>query len=164
MELSTIEVDSVVSIHYSLSLDGGEQIDGSQGSEPLEYLHGHGNIVPGLEEELTGHKVGDKLTVAVPPEKGYGVPDPEGVQELPRSTFPDDLDLQPGVMLRAEDGEGQPLHLRVVEIGDDKVKVDMNHPLAGHNLNFQVEVVAVRTATQEELTHGHAHGPGGHEH
>lgn len=164
MDLNKIEVDSVVSIHYSLSLDGGEQIDSSQGSTPMDYLHGHGNIVPGLEEELTGHKIGDKLTVAVPPEKGYGIPDPEGIQELARSTFPDDIDLQVGVMLQAEDGEGQPLHLRVLEVSADQVKVDMNHPLAGHNLNFEIEVMGIRSATQEELSHGHVHGPGGHDH
>lgn len=162
MELERIEIDAVVSIHYSLSLDGGQQIDSSKGSRPLDYLHGHGNIVPGLEEELTGRRVGDKLSVAVSPEKGYGLPDPEGVQELPRSTFPADLDLRPGAMLQAEDSDGHPLHLRVVSVGPDVVKVDLNHPLAGHNLNFQVEVMGIRTATQEELAHGHVHGPGGH--
>lgn len=164
MEQDSIQVDSIVSIHYSLSLDNGEQIDSSDKSEPLEYLHGHGNIVPGLEEELTGHKVGEDLAIVVPPDKGYGLPDPEGVQELPRGTFPEKLDLQPGAILSAEDENGNPLHLRVVEAGEEMVKVDMNHPLAGQNLNFQIQIVAVRSATQDELSHGHAHGPGGHNH
>jgi FKBP-type peptidyl-prolyl cis-trans isomerase SlyD len=164
LKLDKIEVDSVVSIHYSLSLDGGEQIDSSQGSAPLDYLHGHDNIVPGLEEELTGRQVGDKLSVAVPPEKGYGIHDPQGVQDLPRSTFPEGLELQPNVMLQGQDAQGQPVQLRVVDVSDETVKVDLNHPLAGHNLNFEVEIMGIRSATQEELSHGHVHGPGGHDH
>lgn len=164
MEQDTIQVDSIVTIHYSLTLDSGEQIDSSDKSEPLEYLHGHGNIVPGLEEELTGHKIGEDLAVKITPDKGYGLPDPEGMKELPRSTFPEDLDLKPGAILAAEDESGNPLHLRVVEAGKEMVKVDMNHPLAGQNLNFQIQIIAVRSATQEELAHGHAHGPGGHGH
>jgi len=164
VEQETIQIDSVVSIHYSLTLDSGEEIDSSDESKPLDYLHGHGNIVPGLEEELTGRKVGDDLAVVVTPDKGYGLPDPEGVQDVPRSSFPEGLDLQPGAILSAEDENGHPMHLRVVEVGDESVKVDMNHPLAGQNLNFKIQIVAVRSATQEELSHGHAHGPGGHNH
>ena len=164
MELTSVEIDSVVSMHYSLTLDSGDAVDSSQGREPLQYLHGHGNIVPGLEEKLTGRKVGDKFSVKVPPETGYGEHNPDGVRQLPRSTFPQDMELQVGMVLAAEDDEGHPHQLNVVAVGDDEVTVDLNHPLAGQNLNFEIEVVAVRAATQEELTHGHVHGPGGHEH
>ncbi len=164
MDLSSVEVDSVVSIHYSLKLDSGELVDSSQGREPLAYLHGHGNIVPGLEEQMTGKQVGDKFSAKVAPEQGYGMPHPDGVQKVPRTQFPDDLQLQPGMQLQADDGSGNTVMLRVTEVGDSEVTVDLNHPLAGQTLNFDIEVVAIRSATQEELQHGHVHGPGGHDH
>lgn len=164
MDLAAVEIDSVVSIHYSLHLDGGELVDSSRGREPMNYLHGHGNIVLGLEEELTGRKVGEQFAVAVPAEKGYGDSNPDGVQKIPRTTFPAELELKPGVALRAQDGEGTPVMMRVLEVGDQDVTVDLNHPLAGHTLYFDIEVIGVRTASAEELAHGHAHNPGDPDH
>ena len=161
MNLDTVAVDTVVAMHYTLTLDGGDVVDSSSGKDPLHYLHGHGNIVPGLEEEMTGHKVGDKFDVRVPPEAGYGQRREDGVQEVPKGAFPADLELSPGMMLHAQHEGGAPIAVRVVEVGDETVKVDFNHPLAGQSLNFAVEVVSVRSATQDELTHGHVHGPGG---
>ena len=162
--MSTIQIDTVVSMHFTLTLDDGKRVDSSEGSEPLEYLHGHGNVVPGLEEEMTGRSVGDSFTVQVPAEHGYGEKDPEAIQNVPRSSFPDDLELNPGVKLVAEDEHGQAVPMTVVEVVGDEVTVDMNHPLAGKDLTFAIEVVGVRAATQEEIRHGHAHGPGGHNH
>ena len=164
MDLAAVEIDSVVSIHYSLHLDGGEMVDTSRGREPMNYLHGHGNIVLGLEEELTGRKVGEQFAVGVPAEKGYGESNPDGVQKIPRSNFPTELELAPGVALRAQDGDGAPVMMRVMEVGEQEVTVDLNHPLAGKTLYFDIEVMAIRTATQEELAHGHAHNPGDPEH
>jgi FKBP-type peptidyl-prolyl cis-trans isomerase SlyD len=160
----TIAADTVVSIHYTLKLDNGEVVDTSSGGEPLAYLHGHGNIVPGLESELTGRNVGDEFAVKVSPEEGYGPRDPRGVQVVPRGNFPDEIEIQPGMQFQAQTEDGHQIPLTVAGVEGDKVTVDMNHPLAGQNLHFQIEVTAVRKATDEELEHGHVHGPGGHNH
>jgi len=155
-----VEVDTVVSIHYSLSLDSGQKVDSSSGGEPLDYLHGHGNIVPGLEVELTGRTIGESVKTRVAPENGYGERDPARIQTVPRSVFPDDLEMAEGMRLNAQDDKGVPIQMQVTAIQEDEVTVDLNHPLAGEGLNFEVEVVQVRAATQEELAHGHVHGPG----
>ncbi len=162
MQIDAVQVDSVVTIHYTLTVEG-QVVDRSQ-EEPLSYLHGHGNLVPGLEETLTGKAAGARFEVSVPPEKAYGERDPEGIQQVGRDQFPADLDLQPGTTLRGELGNGEPVVLRVTEIDGDQITVDLNHPLAGCTLEFAIEVVSIRAATQEELNHGHAHGPGGHAH
>ena len=164
MTPNEIEVDTVVSVHYSLTLDSGAVVDTSRGREPLHYLHGHGQIVPGLEEELTGRKVGERVQVRVDAERGYGERVEDGVQQVPRSSFPAELELAPGAALNAKTQDGQMVQLHVVEVGADTVTVDFNHPLAGQVLHFDVEILAVRPATQQELAHGHVHGPGGHEH
>ena len=155
----------VVRLDYTLKNAQGDVIDTSEGAEPLTYLHGAQQIVPGLEKELTGLSAGDAKDVVVQPEEGYGMPDPEGVFGVPRSAFPADAKLSVGDSFIGEDDEGQALPVRVVELKDDVVIVDANHPLAGETLFFHVDVREVRDATDEELEHGHSHGPGGgHEH
>ena len=150
-----IESDQVVSIHYTLTTDAGEVLDSSEGRDPLKYLHGHQNIVPGLESALAGKVVGDKFDVVVSPEEGYGVRDESRVAKIPRSEvkLPD---LEPGMMLQAQTSQG-PMILKVVEVGDEDVTVDANHELAGVTLHFAVEVIAVRPAEPEEIDHGHVH-------
>ena len=160
----TVAANSVVHIHYTLTLDSGEVVDSSSGREPLAYLHGHNNIVPGLEEQLTGKSVGDKLKAVVSPDKGYGEHNPEGVQTAPRSAFPAEVDIQPGMQFQAQSPDGSPAMLTVTAINGDDVTIDLNHPLAGKTLNFDIEITEIRAATEEELQHGHIHGPGGQDH
>jgi FKBP-type peptidyl-prolyl cis-trans isomerase SlyD len=158
-----ITQDSVVTIDYRLHLGNGEVVDESEPGDPLVYLHGHGETVPGLEDALEGKAVGDSLKVKVAPDQGYGDHDPEKIEEVPRTEFPDELELKPGSILTATDDDGQEMDFLVKEIKGDKVIVDFNHPLAGKTLFFEVTVRDVRAATPEELEHGHVHGPG-HEH
>jgi FKBP-type peptidyl-prolyl cis-trans isomerase SlyD len=154
---------SVVLMHYTLTNDKGEVLDSSEGSEPLAYLHGGGNIIPGLENALTGKKAGDKLKVTVQPEDGYGVRDDSLVQQVPRRAFQGVADVKPGMSFTA-DGPNGPVRVMVTKVLGDMVTVDSNHALAGEVLNFDVEITEVREATQEELDHGHVHGAGGHHH
>jgi len=161
---STIAADAVVSIHYTLTLNDGAVVDSSQGGEPLDYLHGHGNLVPGLEQQLAGHAVGEQLQAVVPPGDGYGERDPEGVQTVPRDAFPGDMEIESGMQFQAEGEDGEPTMLVITAVEGDQVTVDLNHPLAGETLNFEIVVEAIREATAEELQHGHVHGPHGHAH
>jgi FKBP-type peptidyl-prolyl cis-trans isomerase 2 len=137
-----IQKGSKVKIHYTLSVDG-EQIESSRGGEALSYVHGEGNIIPGLEEELAGLSEGDTKDVRVTPDQAYGQRDPGAVQQVPKTAFqePDKLDV--GGMVSGRTGEGQAFQARVTEIGDDTVTLDLNHPLAGKTLDFQIEVVGV---------------------
>jgi FKBP-type peptidyl-prolyl cis-trans isomerase SlyD len=154
----------VVAIHYVLKDDDGDVLDSSEEGEPLSYLQGAGNIVPGLERELAGKNVGDKVSAVVEPEDGYGErtgPDP---QPIPRDQFPDDADLSEGMQFFAQGPNGEQLALWVVDLDDKTVVVDHNHPLAGMTLHFDVEVVSTRPATAEELEHQHPHDPDGHHH
>jgi len=151
--------DKVVTIAYKLTVDG-EQID--QGE--LSYIHGHQQIIPGLEKEIEGRAAGDKFTATIAPEEAYGEYNAEGVQVVPRSAFPDDAKVEPGEQFYAQDDQGNPLPLTVTKVEGDEVTVDFNHPLAGKTLNFEVEIKDVRDAEPEELAHGHVHGPGGHHH
>jgi FKBP-type peptidyl-prolyl cis-trans isomerase SlyD len=153
----------VVTIHYTLTNDAGEVLDSSRGADPLAYLHGAGNIIPGLENALAGKRAGDKLTVRVEPAQGYGERDDRLVQSVPRRAFQGIADIQPGMTFHAESSNG-PMRVTVTRVAGDMVTVDGNHPLAGEHLNFDVEVADVRAATDEELSHGHVHGPGGHQH
>ena len=155
---------TVVRLDYTLKNASGEVIDTSEGAEPLTYLHGFSQIVPGLERELEGLEAGQSKDVVVQPEDGYGMPDPEGVFGVPLAAFPPDAKLSVGDSFIGEDDEGQALPVRVVELRDDVVVVDANHPLAGETLFFHVDVREVRAATADELEHGHTHGEGGHEH
>ena len=154
--------DKVVLVHYVLTNDAGEVLDKSEADEPLAYIHGAGNIIPGLEEALAGKSTGDKLSVAVPAEKAYGPHDPELVQAVPRRAF-EGTEVKPGMRFHAQTEDG-PRAVVVTRVQGDMVTIDGNHPLAGQNLNFQVEIAEVREASAEELEHGHVHGPGGHGH
>ena len=158
-----IEKNRVVSLHYTLRDEQGTVIDSSSGRGPLNYLHGKGNIIPGLERALAGKAVGDKLDVKVAPEQGYGARDERLVQIVQRSKFGEVADLAPGMQVRATGSRG-PRIVTVTRVDRDFVTVDGNHPLAGRTLHFSVEVADVRKATHEEVSHGHVHGPGGHHH
>lgn len=158
-----ITQNSVVYIHYTLTNDAGEVLDSSRGNDPLAYLHGGGNIIPGLENALVGKKPGDKLQVRVDPKQGYGERNPELVQDVPRRAFQGISDIKPGMSFQAQSSQG-PMQVTVTRVVGDMVTVDGNHPLAGEHLNFDVEITEVRTATEEELSHGHVHGAGGHHH
>lgn len=142
----------VASIHYTLTDDEGRVIDQSPESQPLRYLHGAGNIVPGLEKALAGRKVGDALKVDLTPEEAYGPRNENLVQTVPRDAFPGG-NVEPGMQFRAQTQRG-PLVVTVVEVADDGVRIDGNHPLAGQNLHFAVEVAEVREASDEEKTLG----------
>lgn len=158
-----IAQNSVVAFHYTLTNDQGEVLDSSEGREPLTYLHGAGNIIPGLEKELEGRENGEKLQVAVNPEEGYGETQPSLVQEVPRDSFQGVESIEPGMQFQAQT-QGGPLMVTVTKVEGDTVVVDGNHPLAGQKLNFDVEIAEVREATPEEAEHGHVHGEGGHQH
>lgn len=154
----------VVSVHYTLKTEDGEVIDSSEGESPLMYLHGAGNIVPGLERQLAGRSVGDRVKAVVSPEEGYGEHSGDEPQRVPRSSFPADADLYEGMEVMAQSTQGEMYPMWIVEVTDDHVLVDDNHPLAGITLHFDVEIAGIRAATDEELAHGHPHGPGAHAH
>lgn len=161
----TVSNNLVVGLEYTLRLDDGEVIDSSDNNVPLEYLHGHGQLIPGLERELHGMSVGDEKTVTVAPEEGYGEYDEDAFEAVPLSAFPDDVDLSPGLELHMRDSAtGHIIQAFVAEVNDDAVILDLNHPLAGEALTFDVKIASLRKATQEELEHGHVHGEGGHHH
>ena len=149
-----IQKDVVVSIHYILKDDSGEVIQSSVGKPTLEYLQGHGNIVLGLEEALEGRALGDKVETVVPPEKGYGLVDPAWIQKAPRSSFHNIEPLEVGMPLMTQMEDG-PRQFIVTEIGDEEVEVDGNHPLAGLNLHFSVQVEGIRPSTEKERDQGH---------
>jgi FKBP-type peptidyl-prolyl cis-trans isomerase SlyD len=157
--LMQITKNKVAAIHYTLRDNKGTVIDTSDGREPLYYLHGAGNLIMGMEEGLEGKGQGAKLTLKIAPEKGYGQIDPEMIQKVPRSAF-GDQEVKKGMKFSTNQGGV----VTVTDVGLENITVDANHPLAGVELNFDVEVVEVRNATEEELSHGHVHGPGGHHH
>ena len=158
-----IAQNNVVTIHYTLRDDTEKVLDSSASGEPLAYLHGHGNLIPGLERELTGKNVGDRLKVRIAPAEGYGEYDKALVQQVPRRALKGIANLKVGMRLQAGSDHGHHA-VTVTRIAGDMVTLDGNHPLAGQNLNFEVEITAVRAATGEELAHGHVHGAGGHHH
>jgi FKBP-type peptidyl-prolyl cis-trans isomerase SlyD len=155
--------DVVVSIDYTLTVDGAI-IDSSDEEGPLEFLQGHGNIIPGLEKAMYGMKTGETKHVVVVPDSGYGEYDPEAVMLVPRSEFPKEIPLKPGVELEVTDQEGDTQYARIVSLTKDEVKLDFNHPLAGKTLDFQVSVTELRHPTGEELDHGHVHAAHHHHH
>lgn len=156
--------DHVVTIHYRLTLDDGSIADESFGGDPLVYLHGARNIVPGLERQLAGKHKGDKIEAVVAANEGYGEYDPTAEQTVPKTAFPPNVALQVGMQFQTRARNGQPMPVWIRAIKDDQVVVSANHPMAGQRLNFTVEVLDVRKATHEEKQHGHVHGPGGHHH
>ncbi len=155
----TIAAGKVAFFHYTLTDEGGETIDSSREGNPLPYLHGAGNIVPGLEKQLEGLAVGAKLQAVVAPEEGYGVRRGEPMP-VPRAQFPAEIELQPGMQFFGEDPDGNKFPLWIAAIQDEMVLVDPNHPLAGVTLNFDVEIMSIRDASKEEQDHGHPHMPG----
>ncbi|PWK50767.1 peptidylprolyl isomerase [Pleionea mediterranea] len=158
-----ITKDKVVSMHYTVKNNEGALIDTSDGKEPLLYMQGHKNIIPGLESEMEGKTVGDKVEATIEPTNAYGEVIEELIQDVPRSAFEGVDKLEVGMNFQAQSEQG-PVNVVITNVSDETVTVDGNHPLAGQTLNFNVEVVEVRDATEEELSHGHAHGAGGHQH
>ncbi len=155
---------SVVGIDYSLHLGDGEVVDASAPGDPLTYLHGEGQIVPGLESALVGLSVGETKQVVVAPAQGYGEHDPRGIQQVPKGAFPPGFEPKVGMQLTAEGPNGDAVPFTIREVRADDVVIDLNHPLAGKTLHFDVTVREVRAATPEEISHGHAHGAHGHGH
>ena len=154
-----ISKNKVAAIHYTLTDNSGKVLDSSQGREPLHYIQGIGNLIPGMEEGLEGKSKGDKFKLTIAPEKGYGIKDEKLTQKVQRSAFGAQK-IEKGMQFQTNHGQV----VTITEIGLNEVTVDANHPLAGVTLNFDVEVISVREATEEELDHGHVHGPGGHHH
>lgn len=159
-----IAKDKVVLINYTLKNGAGEVIDSSDGGEPLAYLHGAENIIPGLENALEGKITGDSLSVTIAPEQAYGVFDESKVQAVPKDMFEDAGEVVIGAQYHAAGPDGGYITITVTEVSDDTVTVDANHPLAGETLNFDVTIMEIRDASAEELEHGHVHGAGGHHH
>lgn len=154
----------VVQLNYLLQDSEGKNLDQADSNHPFTYLHGSGQIVPGLEAALEGLKIGDKKDVVVAPADGYGEKNPNLRLVVDRSQFPQGMDLEVGMQFEADSGNGEGLVFTIEKIEDKKVHIDGNHPLAGVTLHFHVEVLTVRDATEEELDHGHAHGEDGHHH
>lgn len=154
--------DKVATFHYTLKDVDGEILQSSEGHDPMPYLHGSNNIIPGLERELEGKTIGDELDVLIQPEDAYGELDPNKIQVVPRKEFGDN-EIEVGMRFQADSGHG-PVIVTISAIEGDEVTVNGNHELAGQTLNFVVKITDVREATQEEIDHGHVHGPGGHQH
>jgi len=153
--------DCVVRLDYTLSLGDGDVYDSSEESGPLEYLQGHGQLIPGLEQALYDMAVGDEKDVVVTPDLAYGEYDSEAVQELPRDMFPPEMELEQGMSIDLYDEDAdEDLEATIDDVTDDSVVVNFNHPLAGETLNFHVRIVGIRPATPEEIDHGHAHSDG----
>jgi FKBP-type peptidyl-prolyl cis-trans isomerase SlyD len=162
MSTDSVEKDVVVSMEYTLQVDG-EEIDSSKGQAPLQFLVGHGNIISGLEREMMGMKVGESKDVIIQPGDAYGEFDDQAFMNVPRGEFPKDMPLQEGLELSVRDDSGQSRYARVDTIEGDNVTLNFNHPLAGDELHFNVKVVGLREPTAEELQHGHVHD-GEHHH
>lgn len=159
-----IKENSVVTMHYELKDAAGEVLDSSKGQDPLVYLHGAGNIIPGLEEALVGKTVGDAVDAVVSPEKGYGMPVDALIQTVPKEAFGEEISkVEVGMRFQAETEQG-PVPVVVTAMDEKTVTVDGNHPLAGKELHFNVSIAEIREASSEEIEHGHVHGPGGHQH
>ena len=153
----------VVSIHYTLKDDEGTILDSSSGKDPLAYLHGANNVISGLETAMEGKKPGENFSVRIEPTEAYGEKDDTKLQTLDRSMF-GEHEVQIGQQFHAADPEGNSIVVTVTNIDGDEIIIDGNHPLAGITLNFDVEVVDIRDASDEEISHGHVHGEGGHHH
>jgi len=162
--LMLVAKNRVVLFDYTLTDNDGQTIDSSDGGEPLAYLHGSGNIIPGLEAAMLGRRAGESFTVNIAPEDGYGPRYPEMQQAVPSHLFEGVEEFEVGMQFHAEDGNGTPRLVTVVAVEGDAITVDGNHPLAGVELNFDVTIIDVRDASAEELEHGHVHGAGGHHH
>lgn len=158
-----ITENKVAEFHYTLTDEQGQPLDSSRERGPMAYLHGAGNIIPGLEKAMEGRVAGDQFSVTVPPEEAYGAGREANIQRIPLKRLGGGPKPRPGQVLTLQTNQG-PVQVTVVKVGRFNVDVDANHPLAGQALTFDVEVVSVRDASEEEIRHGHAHGPGGHDH
>ncbi len=156
-----VDDGKVVSMHYTLHVDG-QVVDSSEGGEPLQFIQGMGNIIPGLEHQLYDMQVGDSKNITVPAKEGYGETDETAFMDVPRDAFPANVPLDNGTELELRDQAGNPVYARINEVSDKNVRLDMNHPLAGKELNFDVKIADVREATEEEVAHGHVHKDGNH--
>lgn len=160
-----VEDGAVVAIYYTLKNDAGDVLDTNRkGGAPLSYLHGKGNIVPGLEKALVGATKGQTVSVAVPPTEAYGEPRAELLEQVPRDAFPADAPVEEGRIFHGQQPDGRTIQVRIAKVEGDQVTVDHNHPLAGQTLHFEVTIDKIRAASPEEAEHGHAHGAGGHQH
>lgn len=159
-----IQDGKVVAFHYTLTTPEGIVVDSSAGRDPLVYLQGAGNIVPGLERQLAGRTIGDRFDAVVDPEEGYGPRRFGPPQAVPRDAFPEGAEIEEGMQVGAQGPDGEMIPLWVARVEDDTIWLDRNHPLAGVTLHFAVEIVGIRDASENELAHGHPHGPGGHHH
>jgi FKBP-type peptidyl-prolyl cis-trans isomerase SlyD len=162
MAPDTVKDDVVVTLQYKLRLDDGTLVEESELDDPLMYLHGHENIIPGLEDALTGMHVGEKKSVVVEPEDGYGEYDPQDIGRLSREGMPDDFDPEVGMLIPIIDEEGNEAEVLIVEMDDEDITVDFNHPMAGERLHFEVEITDLREPTPDELAHGHVHDDSDH--
>ena len=159
-----ISAGKVVGIEFTLTNPEGELLDRSEPGNPMLYLHGEGQIVPGLERALEGRKKGERLQVVVKPDDGYGELSGEEPQAIPRDSFPAEAELEPDQPVMATTPDGDTIVLFIVDLDDDQVWVSLDHPLAGQTLHFDVHIVSMRDATPAEQEHGHPHGPDGHHH
>ena len=157
------EKDKVVTFHYTLNNAEGEQMETSRDKVPMTYLHGANNIIAGLEKAMEGHAVNDEFSVTVEPQDAYGVRNENNVQRLPLKRLKGIGKVSVGQVLNLQTQKGQ-VQVTVLKVGRFNVDVDGNHPLAGEQLTFDVEITDIREASEEELEHGHVHGPGGHQH
>ena len=155
-QLNSIEENCVVTLDYTLMVEG-EVIDSSANTEPIQFIQGTGQIVRGLEAALYGLQVSENKDVVVAPEDGFGVEDPDAIADIPRDEFPDEFPLEPGIELQLTNEEGDELEAYIVSVGKKTVRLNFNHPLAGKELHFAVNVAGLRQATEEELDHGHVH-------
>jgi FKBP-type peptidyl-prolyl cis-trans isomerase SlyD len=158
-----IENKRVVSFHYTLTNEAGKELESSRGRDPMAYLHGAHNIIPGLEKAMAGKGAGDQFQVTLPPAEAYGERNPSNIQRIASKHFRNPRGLQPGQLVSLQTREGERPAV-IVKVGRFNVDVDANHPLAGQTLTFDVEVIDVREASPEEIAHGHVHGEGGHQH
>ncbi len=159
---SKVDDGKVISMHYTLHVDG-RVVDTSEGGEPLQFIQGMGHIIPGLEHELYDMEVGQSKNVTVQPKDGYGETDETAFMEVPREAFPTNVPLERGTELELRDQSGHPVYARIDQVSDKHIRLDMNHPLAGKELHFDVQIAGVRPATDEEVSHGHVHTDG-HKH
>lgn len=155
--------NKVVSFHYTLTSKEGVKLESSREGDAMSYLHGSGNIIPGLEEAMNGRSAGEVYSVTVPPELAYGIRSADNIQRIPLKRIGKKLKPTPGQVLGLQTSQG-PVQVTVVKVGKFNVDVDANHPLSGETLIFDVEITEVRDATEEEISHGHVHGPGVHDH
>jgi FKBP-type peptidyl-prolyl cis-trans isomerase SlyD len=158
-----VEDKKVVGIEYTLKNSGGETLDSNVGADLLHFIQGEGNIVPGLEKAMAGKAAGDNFEVTVKAAEGYGEYDDELIRRIPRKQVKHLGNIKEGASLQMRGPEGVEI-LTVTQVSDEEIVADGNHPLAGQDLHFAIRVAEIRNATEEELEHGHAHGPGGHHH